>query len=80
MLNMKYVAGNLAKKTPHGSALGGVSIYIYIYCMYIYVRIHINDAQATSRAFPLASSPFGPGGWKLDTKSVWVAMPYKDSH
>ena len=34
-----------------------------IYCMYI-LYIHINDAQATSRAFPLASSPFGPGSWK----------------
>ena len=32
MLNMKYVAGNLAKKTPHGSLLGGGEhIYIYMY-------------------------------------------------
>ena len=32
MLNMEYVAGNLAKKTPHGSALGGGEhIYIYVY-------------------------------------------------
>ena len=28
MLNMKYVAGNLAKNTPHGSALGGGWAYI----------------------------------------------------
>ena len=37
---------------------------MYIVCTYnIYVHVCINDPQATSaRAFPLASSPFGPGG------------------
>ena len=34
MLNMKYVAGNLAKKTPHGSALGGGG-WAYIYICYV---------------------------------------------
>ena len=39
MSNVKYVAGNLAKKTPHGLALeggGGENIYMYNY-VYIYI-------------------------------------------
>ena len=43
---MKYVAGNLAKKTPHGSALGGGGgEHIYIYCLTGNEKCHLGPTK-----------------------------------